>query len=119
MRRDPSASVPVRTGEYVEHGPGTDGYSAIPFPERHVMDYVRVLYKRRWTALPVVLVVVGFVAYNTLTATPIYEASAQLLIEAETQNIIAFQQVVEQERARLAAFSDTASRMREQRARLG
>src|SRR3954462_2033024 len=74
-------------------------YSPVPFSERHVLDYVRVLYKRRWTALPVLGVIVASAAYVTLTATPVYEASAQLLIEAEAQNVISFKEVVEQERA--------------------
>ena len=39
------------------------------------------------------------VAYSTFTAMPIYEARAQLLIEAEAQNIISFKEVVEQDRA--------------------
>ena len=41
--------------------------------------------------------IVVLVAVLTYTATPIYEARAQLLIEAETQNIVTFKEVVEQE----------------------
>ena len=60
-------------------------------------DYLRLLSKRRWTAIPVLASIVSIVAVLTYTATPIFEARAQLLIEAETQNIVTFKEVVEQE----------------------
>src|SRR5690242_17097381 len=54
----------------------------------HLLDYFRVLHKRRWTAGWVVIAaLLGVVIYVT-TATPIYEASTRLLIEAEKQNVV-------------------------------
>ena len=90
---------PIRRTDTRYDGATTEGYSPIPFAERHVLDYVRVLYKRRWTAIPAVVAVLLYVAYKTFTATPLYEARAQLLIEAEAQNVISFKEVVEQDRA--------------------
>ncbi len=65
-------------------------------PEVHLLDYVRVIYKRRWTAATVLFVVVSSVVVYILTATPTYEATTTLLIEAEKQNVAAFKDVVDQ-----------------------
>ena len=62
----------------------------------HLLDYVRVLYKRRWTATTAFAVVFLSVAAYTLTAIPIYEARVQLLIEKENANVVDFKQVFEQ-----------------------
>src|SRR5204863_1979454 len=47
----------------------------------HLLDYIKVLYKRRWTALTVFLLVVLSVVVYVFTATPIYEARSRILIE--------------------------------------
>ncbi len=52
-------------------------------PGRHVTDYLRILYKRRWIALPVFLVAFVSGALSTLRTTPVYEATTQLMIEKE------------------------------------
>ena len=44
--------------------------SASTHHEKHVMDYVRVLYKRRWIAAPVFLLVFVIGAANALRQTP-------------------------------------------------
>jgi uncharacterized protein involved in exopolysaccharide biosynthesis len=71
----------------------------------HFVDYLRLLSKRRWTGIPVFLLVVVGVALMTYTATPVYEARTQLLIEAETQNVVTFQEVVEQERTTVEYYT--------------
>jgi capsular exopolysaccharide synthesis family protein len=55
--------------------------------EHHVLDYVRVLYKRRWIAIPVFVIVFLVGAMNSYRTTPIYEASTQLLIEKDSPKI--------------------------------
>ena len=55
--------------------------------ERHLMDYVRVVYKRRWVALPVFLAVFTIGAINSYRTTPLYRASTQLLIEKDTPKV--------------------------------
>ena len=55
--------------------------------ERHVMDYVRVLYKRRWVAIPAFLIVFTIGTINSFRTTPIYEAHTQLLIEKDTPKV--------------------------------
>jgi polysaccharide biosynthesis transport protein len=64
--------------------------------ELHRSDYLQVLYKRRWTALTAFLIVVLSVCLYTFTATPIYEARVQILIEKENTNVVSFKEVFEQ-----------------------
>jgi len=64
--------------------------------EVHLLDYVKVLYKRRWTALTAFLIVVSSVSLYTFTATPIYEARVQILIEKENSNVVTFKEAFEQ-----------------------
>ncbi|HXE79334.1 MAG TPA: polysaccharide biosynthesis tyrosine autokinase [Vicinamibacterales bacterium] len=55
--------------------------------ERHLYDYLRVVYKRRWIAVPVFLVVFGIGAINSFRQTPIYEARTQILIEKDAPKV--------------------------------
>jgi succinoglycan biosynthesis transport protein ExoP len=66
----------------------------------HLVDYVRILYKRRWTAGTVFLIVLASVTTYTFTVTPIYEARTRLLIEAEGPNVINFTQVIDEQRTK-------------------
>lgn len=68
--------------------------------EVHLMDYVRVLYKRRYLAMAVFLVVFGSVAAHTFTATPIYEARTRLLIESDAPQVVSFQEVINEQQQR-------------------
>ena len=66
----------------------------------HLTDYLRVLYKRRWTAVTIFLLVVVSVVVYAFTATPIYEARTRLLIETDEQNIVTFKTVVDETQAK-------------------
>ena len=55
--------------------------------ERHLMDYVRVIYKRRWVAIPVFLTVLVIGAINSYRTTPLYRASTQILIEKDSPKV--------------------------------
>lgn len=66
----------------------------------HLREYLLTLYKRRWTATAAFAVVLGCVIAYTFTATPVYQATARVLIDAERQNIIEFKEVVEPDEAR-------------------
>lgn len=66
----------------------------------HLMQYVRAVYKRRYLAMAVFLLVVGGVTLRTYTATPIYEATTRLLIDAENPNVVGFQEVINEQQAR-------------------
>ena len=66
--------------------------------EVHLSDYLKVLSRRRWPALTMfVLIVLGTLVYS-YTATPIYEARVQLLIENEHGNVVSFKEAIEQEK---------------------
>ena len=47
----------------------------------HLTDYLRILHKRRWLAVPTFLVVFLSGALSSLRAIPIYEAKTQILID--------------------------------------
>lgn len=59
-------------------------------------DYLRVLYRRRWTAALALLVVFGYGAFSSLRKTPIYEATAQILIEKEARRATSLNSVLDQ-----------------------
>lgn len=75
----------------------TYGYSSDTVGgEMHIIDYVKVLYKRRWTAVTAFLIVVLSIAVYTFTATPIYAARVQILIDKEATNVVTFKEAFEQ-----------------------
>ena len=51
------------------------------------MDYVRVVYKRRWVAIPVFFAVLALGAINSYRTTPLYRASTQILIEKDSPKV--------------------------------
>jgi len=61
--------------------------------EKHVMDYVRVLYKRRWILLPVLVITFTVGSVNALRQTPIYQGRAQLLIESDAPKVAKLDQM--------------------------
>ena len=64
-------------------------------PDVHLLDYVRVLYKRRRTAMTVFVLVLLATTVYTFTATPIYEARTRLVIESDDPNIVSFKEVID------------------------
>ena len=63
--------------------------------ESHFLDYARVLYKRRWTVITGFIVAFGVMFTYSSSATPMYTARVQLLIENDSQNVIKFDEVYE------------------------
>ena len=63
--------------------------------DTHLLEYVKVLSKRRWTVATVFAAVLLIVTVYTFTVTPQYEARVRLLIEDDSPNVVMFQQVVE------------------------
>src|SRR5215475_10033729 len=96
---EPKAPVPFPVP--VHPSPPPPAHAARPSDppedtEVHLSDYLRVLYKRRWPALTVFLIVFVGTCVFTFTATPIYNARVQLLIEKENTNVVTFKEAVEQ-----------------------
>ncbi|MDR1989809.1 MAG: polysaccharide biosynthesis tyrosine autokinase [Acidobacteriaceae bacterium] len=61
--------------------------------EKHISDYVRILYKRRWIIGPVFLVLFVIGVFNALQQTPIYQSQVQLLIEKDAPNVATLDQM--------------------------
>ncbi len=61
--------------------------------ETHVLDYLRVLYKRRWIAIPVFLIVFVVGVLNALRQTPLYRSGAQVLIETDSPKVARLDQM--------------------------
>ncbi len=66
----------------------------------HILDYLGILYKRRWTMIVVSLIVLLSTVIYNFTATPIYRATARVLIENENPNVVSFEQVLQLDRLR-------------------
>ena len=100
VRRKTGASTePVRIAPAGRVTPGYGygyGSNVLGDTEVHLLDYVKVLYRRRWTAITAFLIVVLSVTVYTFTATPMYEARVLILIEKEATNVISFKEAFEQ-----------------------
>jgi len=75
------------------------GYDTPPAPsdEVQILDYVRILYKRRWTALTILILVVAATSVYTLTRVPVYEARVQLLIDPEPRKMASLRDILEEQ----------------------
>ncbi len=87
-----------------------------PHHEHHVTDYLRIFYKRRWTALTALLVVFLTGAINSLRTTPIYEASAPLLIEQQARKVTSLDTALSQKDYQDYDFLPTELRILQSRA---
>ena len=96
--RAQAAARPVQPP--VAPAPAPPAPVATPAADPHLTDYVKVVYKRRWTAATVFLLVMAAVTVYTFTATPIFEARTRLLIEAENQNVVSFKEVVAEDQTK-------------------
>jgi len=86
--------------EHSSHASRPDSESSYDEPRKdgsHLLDYLRVLYKRRWTAVTVFVIVAVTATVDTFTTTPVYQARTQLLIEADKPNIVQFKEVIEEQ----------------------
>ena len=64
--------------------------------ESHLWDYVHVLLRRRRLVVAVFAAIVALATLRTLLTKPVYEATAQLLIEKQNPNVLNFQGVTEE-----------------------
>jgi succinoglycan biosynthesis transport protein ExoP len=61
-----------------------------PEAERHLRDYVHILFRRKWTFFTFFLVVVTTVLLRTFLTTPIYRATVTLKIDDDRPAVILF-----------------------------
>ncbi len=60
----------------------------------HLKDYIRIIRKRRWIILTFFIIVVVSVTISSFLSSPVYKATARILIERETPNVLSFQEVL-------------------------
>src|SRR6202045_2482042 len=73
---------------------GSTLYNVTPAPESTLREYMRVLLKRKWMVIAVVVGVFMAVALASLRQTPIYEAASQIVINKADSNLITFKDSV-------------------------
>ena len=76
--------------------PTEPSYEAAPQAESHLWDYLHLLLRRRNVALAVFAAVVALATLRTLLTKPVYEGTAQLLIEKNDPNVLNFKGVTEE-----------------------
>jgi polysaccharide biosynthesis transport protein len=69
-----------------------------------IRSYLAVIYRRRWVGLGVFGVVFVLALVRTFSETPIYEATAQMLIDADSPNVVSFEDVMQPNRRALDYF---------------
>jgi capsular exopolysaccharide synthesis family protein len=62
---------------------------------RHLLDYWRIVVKRRWVVLSCLLVVFSTVAIGTLKQKPIYQGKVLVEINPEQPNVLNFKEVLQ------------------------
>jgi len=68
--------------------------------EAHLWEYIYVVLRRRRLVLAVFLGVAALATLRSLLTRPVYEASAQILIERDTPNVLTFKEVSQVDAAR-------------------
>lgn len=99
------ASNPGMTGP---SGGGPDGgarggavyYDAAPPEAVHLWEYVHVILRRRRLVLAIATAVFALAAIRTFLTTPVYEGTAQLLIERADPSVLSFKEVSQVDAAR-------------------
>lgn len=76
----------------VSTGPKTASHQAAAW---HPTDYLRVIYKRRWVAIPGFLLVFLSGAIGSVRTVPVYEARTQLMIEKDARRATSLSTVME------------------------
>jgi succinoglycan biosynthesis transport protein ExoP len=76
------------------------GYEAQGNDETHLWEYIHVILRRRRLVLAVFLGVTALAAIRSLLTRPVYEATAQILIERDTPSVLSFKEVAQVDAAR-------------------
>jgi succinoglycan biosynthesis transport protein ExoP len=94
---EPQRHLRLATAERQGDAPSLITQAEPPIDGGHLLDYVRVLYKRRWIAATAFVVVVVSVTLYTFTVTPTFEATTRLLIESDNPNVVNFAEVIDEQ----------------------
>lgn len=69
---------------------GAGIYEVLPSQESTLREYMRVLIKRKWLVITVIIGIFMAVAIASLRQTPIYEAASQIAVNKADPNLITF-----------------------------
>ena len=112
LEQDPQRRLRLAARTERPQAPAAKGGAPAPAPlgfvpqdisatvETHLLDYVKVVYKRRWMAMTAFLLVLGSVTVYTFSVTPIFESRTRLLIEAENPNVVSFKEVIDEDQTK-------------------
>jgi succinoglycan biosynthesis transport protein ExoP len=90
----------TNTSRLPEQRPDSTHYAGeLNHREAPLVEYLRILHKRRRIAITGFVLIFGAVALYTFTATPVYTARTQILIENENPNVVKFEEVIDQNKA--------------------
>jgi len=100
-RRDQTAGshskpIDVEVEPWTEHNFGGNSTAS-----SEVERYLRALYRRRWAAISVLVVVVLSTLLYIVFATPEYEGRAKLVINPAEPNVVAFKDVLDENTSKL------------------
>ncbi len=74
--------------------------------EPHIQDYIQVMMRRRWVILTFFIVLVVTVLIGSLKQTPIYRATATLMIERRSPKVVSVQEVAPMGTSDYYAYKD-------------
>jgi capsular exopolysaccharide synthesis family protein len=75
--------------------PSGADYEGTELRDTHLWDYLHVLLRRRKLILAVFLACGAYATFKTYMTRPVYEATAQLLIERTAPSVVSFKEVAE------------------------
>jgi len=73
----------------------------------HLLDYWRVVVKRRWVVLSCLLIVFSTVAIGTLKQKPVYQGKVLIEINPEQPNVLNFKEVLQISTADVDSYRET------------
>jgi succinoglycan biosynthesis transport protein ExoP len=73
----------------------------------HLLDYWRVIVKRRWVVLSCLLIVFSTVAIGTLKQKPVYQGKVLVEINPEQPNVLNFKEVLQISTADVDSYRET------------
>ena len=98
---NPSPAGPAGDASLAPPSESAPGYPAAGYSpsasgeEAHLLDYVRVLYRRRYIAATAFILVFALVTVYTFTRTPVYQAAVKIEIDYASPKVVPFAQVTD------------------------
>ncbi len=99
------------------NGAGHHQVTEVP-GDTHLLEYLRMLFKRRWVFLGTLILVVGAGTYLSIMTTSKYRAVARLLIEVDRPGVLVFDET-EAERDQTLDYRETQYRILQSRTLAG